>query len=291
VTSKARKPYLGLKRSLIEFFTAPVRYIKQSNEKESAFEKPYEGADYPSMHFKLPDPDWPTWKFDPTARRLPPSPEVLGTGSSCKHCDLSSYRIQADDCDTNAVNIYSSKRCVHEAHGFLAPKTWQFTSTDKPAFNEERQREIAIANPGLTAMTLGSHGQQWGETVLTVEALVGEIVDVQPGRWATHHPDIDVWVNPDVDEHVLLGTMIDDLGNICTELVEVSCSTVVCPPLVVFEFDDASTPDTIAPGGNITVYVTGGSAPYSWGAAGTGFTWASGVTTDPENVLTSASGD
>ena len=193
MTSKARKPYLGLGKSLIEFFNAPVRYLKESNEKESAFEKPYLDGEYPTMHFDLPQPDWPSWDFggDRDDR------EVVGTGPHCKGCDLSHYDIQAEDCPTDAVNIYSSSRCVHEAYGFRTPQTGK-TKT-------------------------GGFIQVWGDTTLTVNALVGEIVSIGPGRWANQHPDVDVYVNSDIEEHVLLATMVDDLGNVCHETVEVSC--------------------------------------------------------------------
>ena len=58
-----------------------------------------------------------------------------------------------------------------------------------------------------------------------------------------------------------------------------------CPPEVPFEFDDASTPDTITSGGSIDVYVTGGCAPFTYTVtSGTGATWnASGSTSCSSN--------
>ena len=270
MTSKARRPYLGLQKSLIEFFTAPVRYLKESNEKESEFEKPYEGADYPSMQLDIPAPDWPTWEFDTERKRYPPAPvaEKVGTGPGCKGCVLSSYRILADDCPDKPVTFYSSSRCVSEKRGFFAP----------PSMGKVKSGAFA------------AHG--WGNTTLSVIAVVGEIIKMEPGHWASQHPDVDVWVNSDIETHVLLGWMVDDLGNVCYETVEVSCEACDCVGADPFVFDDGSTPDTIAPGAGITVYVSGGCAPYSWAGAGTGYSWGSGsTTTDPENVLTSASGD
>jgi hypothetical protein len=247
VTNKNRKTYLKLKESLTEFFTAPVRYLKESNQKESEFEKPYLDTDYRAMHLDIPDPDWPTWKFDPYTRRQPPG-EVLGTGPGCKSCDLSAWPIYNNECDTGVITFFSSSRCV---------------------------------------LRKGMSG--WGNTTLVAEALIGEITEIVPGSMAGIFPTIDVSVNPDIANHTILGTMVDDLGNVCTELVEVTC--VVCPPDTAFTFDDASTSDTIAPGGNITVYVLGGSSPFSWASAGTGYSWGSGSTTTArENVLTSAAG-
>ena len=54
-----------------------------------------------------------------------------------------------------------------------------------------------------------------------------------------------------------------------------------CSPEVVFEFDSASTPDTIVSGSNIDVYVNGGCANFTYEVtSGTGATWnGSGTTT------------
>jgi len=46
-----------------------------------------------------------------------------------------------------------------------------------------------------------------------------------------------------------------------------------CPPEVIFEFDDDSTPDTITSGDSIDVYITGGCAPFTYEVSGTGYTW------------------
>jgi len=282
VTSN-RKTYLKLKQSMREFFRAPVRFLKESNEKESVFEKPYLDTDYRAMHLDIPEPDWPTWKFD-TSRRRYGEGEVLGTGPHCKGCDLSYYRILAGDCATDSVQFYSSARCVSKKSGLFPPpnvvkKTRTQYYRGSPDENYQR-REVATGEFAL---------QGWGSTSLTVEALVGEIVDVQLDWFADARPGIEVWVNPAIGEHVLLGTMVDDLGNVCTAFVEITCA--VCPPETAFSFDDASTSDTIAPGGSTTVYVLGGSPPFTWGSAGLGYTWGSStVTMGRQNILSSASG-
>ena len=51
-----------------------------------------------------------------------------------------------------------------------------------------------------------------------------------------------------------------------------------CPPEVVFEFDDDSTPDTISPTngdgpGSIEVYVTGGCGSFTFSTSSTGYYW------------------
>ena len=197
MTNKNRKSYLNLKSSLIEFFDAPVRYIKESNTKESAFEKPYESPDYPTMHFDIPEPDWPTWNFDTSRRRYPPE-EGVGTGKHCKGCILSAYTT-VRDCETDSVQFYSSARCVSKKSGFFPPPAMGRTSTGG----------------------FGFHG--WGNTSLVVWAVKGAILDVALDWFAGARPGIEVFVDPEIEEHVLIGKMIDDLGNVCMKTVEVSC--------------------------------------------------------------------
>jgi hypothetical protein len=59
MASSKRRPYLGLKRSIREFFTDPIRWIKEGNRQESLFEKPYRDLDYRKMHLDWSLPDWP----------------------------------------------------------------------------------------------------------------------------------------------------------------------------------------------------------------------------------------
>ncbi len=63
MSSRPRRPYLrkSFGSSLHEFFTAFVRYLKQSNRKESVFEKPYLDDNYRLMHLQLPVPRWPSF--------------------------------------------------------------------------------------------------------------------------------------------------------------------------------------------------------------------------------------
>ena len=59
-----------------------------------------------------------------------------------------------------------------------------------------------------------------------------------------------------------------------------------CSPYIPLEFDDGNTPDTIAPGSNINVYISEGCGPYIYTVSGTGYTWhANGSTTLVSNNL------
>lgn len=90
--------------------------------------------------------------------------------------------------------------------------------------------------------------------------------------------------------HPLLQKWIQLIGgkSICDDELPIGCE--VCPASVALAFDDASTSDTIAPGGSITMYVTGGKAPFSWSTSDTGYSFGNATTTARNNTLTSAAG-
>jgi hypothetical protein len=55
MAERARKNYLMGDQSLRDFFREPVRYLRESNVKESQFEKPYLTEAYRKMHLEFPD--------------------------------------------------------------------------------------------------------------------------------------------------------------------------------------------------------------------------------------------
>ena len=58
MAEQPRKPYLDGGKSIGEMFRAHVRWLKQSNVKESQAEKPYLGGPYPKMHLNWPGMQW-----------------------------------------------------------------------------------------------------------------------------------------------------------------------------------------------------------------------------------------
>lgn len=82
MADRARKPYLGLKQSLVEFFRAPVVFMKQINEKFSETEKPYLEDEYQSMHLRWPRWQWGSWRWRfPPWGPLEPKPRRRGPRS------------------------------------------------------------------------------------------------------------------------------------------------------------------------------------------------------------------
>jgi hypothetical protein len=73
-------------------------------------------------------------------------------------------------------------------------------------------------------------------------------------------------------------------------IIPKDCGECNCDTQENVTFDETKTPSTIAPGAQVTLYLSGGCAPFEWGVTGTGYTLASGVTQGRTNVLTSANG-
>ena len=94
MSSRARRPYLMGGQSLVDFFNAPVRFLKeQTMRPESEFEKPYLDEDYRKMHFDFPWPDWPPFPSFPTS----PFPDIPGPSEKSSVCVITCY--EPSDCD------------------------------------------------------------------------------------------------------------------------------------------------------------------------------------------------
>lgn len=130
-----------------------------------------------------------------------------------------------------------------------------------------------LCNPGQL-----SRWKVEGDFTTITSDFLGIVVGIDKEA-AVQRPDKTAWIK---------ACFTDPSGNICCEEKEVTCT--VCPPDVAFTFDDANTPDTIAPGGSISVYVTGGSPPFVWETTSTGYSFARITTLERQNVLTCVSG-
>lgn len=97
MSSRARRPYLMGKKSVTEFYQAPVRFLKNIVGKESEFEKPYEEEEYRKMHFDFPWPDWPPLpEIPPWPPWSPPEGPVPGLPG----CAIVCYPPGGGDCDS-----------------------------------------------------------------------------------------------------------------------------------------------------------------------------------------------
>jgi hypothetical protein len=98
---------------------------------------------------------------------------------------------------------------------------------------------------------------------------------------------------PEHQPTMLYVRAMDAAGNICHTQLSVFCREEDCcqkPDYVAMTFDDDSTPNTIAPDSNITVFVLNGCGPYNWSVTGTGFSFTVPQTSGPSNTLNATAG-
>lgn len=252
-----RRLYLGLKESLSSFFSEPTRFLKQSLTVESAFEKPYQESEYTKMHLNIPTPDW-------------------GPGRKKVQIEKSRYR---------GINPELGDTTLYAGCGFAYHDPWPDCAT--------RPLEII---PMI--MSLPPSDEPY---ILDVKALEGKILSYGAGKENTHSllgEYLEVWLDPTIETHVLEITVSKGSKKkhtykvVCLSHNTSTCEQCDCEfPDDPFEFDNDSTADTIASGGGVTVYVTGGCGPFTWAVAGTGYSWTGGSSTEARNnTLISAAG-
>jgi len=308
-----RKPYLkgksgsekdyGLKKSWSALLKSPVRYLMESHEKESKFEKPYQVGDYPSMHLRWPKPSWPTYPPE-----LPPGP--FGGGPRSKihtiifanpGCFTGVADLGCEDIGTLTFSVWNTP--PHEFGG-----RWVWEIGIAGTIPNTLIKDIDITDPRLS----GGSGQ-YGTVILTSndQAEEGKLVVCGTATWhgtpplkaisvdvpegmnpffagsqALGRPFQDLWANPiRVSKELERSTV---LTLVCCQDVDVSgCCNISIPTA----WDDGNSDDTIARpnGGGETaaLAVTGTASPFTWSVAGhgSGLTLDYAVTEGLENTL------
>jgi hypothetical protein len=296
-TQQARKPYLSLKQSMREFFSAHVRWIRESATKESAFEKPYLSSDYPSMHFEIPTPDWPTtppgkggW---PPGTWRPGAPPGGGARPvpGCPGCAL--YADPPLDCE-HPVEIHSGIWCTNtpgaQTSGLTTTKANPFNKTVKDGIETVKLNPWAIKFAGNPAITDAKvNGVTAGDTKLEIYAKKGVIKDITIGAWASIGVSAAVFVDSSIVAHTICGSMIDGAGSNCMACIDVNCACN-CTTITTMTLDAANTDTTIAPGGTASITVLDGCGPFTWSVSGAGYVLSSLSTEGRSNTLTSATG-
>lgn len=183
------KQRLGRKSSLVEFYKAPLRYLKASNTIESAFEKPYRDLDYQLMHLDIPAPDWPTWNFAWEISRGGPQ---VGEFPGCRGCGINHWDIRKVDCATKPVNFHASWWCSSEE-------------------------------------SMGQDWKTKGVGDIEVTVILGEILSIEDGVFSGIFPDKDIYLNPAEPLHILVATMTDIYGTPCVDTLEQECEVCECP--------------------------------------------------------------
>lgn len=278
------KPYLNLKRSTAKLYREPPRFLASSIGPESKFEKPYldtdhhrsvqlghSGPDWPAV--RVPDIRHPEWLAGNWTPRRPPkgpvspeTPEGGLTETTCNYCMM--ICDEPTDCK-EPVECHTLVWCSYAPHDWSG-SYWTVEAIQGTVTQMMSNQQV---NPG-GAYYIGPDGKK--------QKGIGSI----PGTYWKIFPDIQVWVEDEGDA-ILEICFHDPLKHVCCETVKLeccSCDTDVNP----FTIDDTSTPDTIAPGGSITVYVDGGCPPYDWSVAGTGYSFTNATTEIKSNILNCA---
>jgi hypothetical protein len=243
------KPRIGRKQSLINFFKAPIRYLKQSNLVESAFEKPYLDSDYLKMHLDVPNPDWPSWKFPVGPRR-------------------ENLRLPFDGRVSKPPEDFLGCPCCFEV---------QWNGCTEPQHNGGLWLE-GINDPPWDA---GTHG--W---VISGDYKNFRRYPPTPGGAYPAAADAAYF---DFDPEKRGGdgfsfvTLCYRISGLCEECREYWATC--CDETTALAFDDASTPDTIARSNSITLYTTGSGVPLTWTVSGTGFSLSRATTDGNTNTL------
>ena len=280
-----RTPAGRIRSSLGDFFRAPVRHLKESNEKESQFEKPYRGGSYNKMHLDLP---WP--KFRRGEDRIPGS--IFGDMPSLTH-----------------TFFFDEGLCSFTGGGELEVGEWKrvsgFMSLTPPQSGAGEWLWTVVSSHSEIEINILEHGKSPKVEVRALAefegtALVcaecgysGALVDSYTMEKAgVGFVDLQLFNNQwnFIDRNTSLPveggveTTYRDGSKVTCGCVEFtypsSCSTVTPVSFRAYGVN----PETIIRSNSVTLTVQDGLGPYTWSVSGTGFSIAA-LTSGTSNSL------
>jgi hypothetical protein len=247
-------------------------------QKHSENLKPYlsPGANYPGF-----DDTWPT----PFSLEMPNIPgggwtdvEYGGIDQYRFLCNISCFQTTKED-----DKCTGSIKCTYGAWTATADGSVDSWSVFDSDGNDITDEFIIEWKPSV-----GLNGQIWITPDPSLASILNDkfetlkfvFRDKGNAAGAYYHPILQRWIQ------LVAGK------SICDDTTRLKCDEAGCTcPSGDFAYDDASTPDTIAPGGTISLFVSGGCPPYSWSVQTCcGYTLGSAITQGLSNTLTSASG-
>lgn len=277
-----RKPYYGLDKGYLDYSRTTNRYLKESIEKESQFEKPYLDGEYSKMQLNWPKPSWPSLgpggpvgAFGKIPRTLwmryifpPPS------------CGLASESTTAwffhwwNSCGDVTVISFNANSF------FKADWFWTFSLYSNDLNIEDISREITSKDISLWTDVPGTVG------IVTV---CGKGTSVQPltrelSRSFKEGEPSGFWHGVTQGLPFTLGTTQKGFVYCCEE-VEFSCPEDECVDDPAMTYDYVESAATIEQGHSVTVAVTGLNTPFEWSVSGAGFTLENATTTGLTNTL------
>lgn len=264
-----RRPYLDLKKAMTELDYSPTAAIKRAVVQESEFEKPYNAADYRTMHLRLPTPDWGPESIVPKTRSVTykgvkfqrrgfstisgPEKNRGDTDPGCKYCVIMCYDIT--DC-SQPFECHAAVFCTTDPSGNCND------CSDETILNEKHVLQYS-GDFAAWGPTQGMHSAEiLGPWLVRVQK--GWMKSIEEGGYVSG-PGIRIFPDSNYSEHEYLVRFTDGLKNKCYATVKTLC----CSDNLAF--DDASTTDTIVRNSSIPIYITGGCPPFTWSVAGTGF--------------------
>ncbi len=259
-------------------------------EKHSEFQRPWLFDDYLPMdeYYPVPFiyPDWPNMQPVVSETFIP------------KNWDTTCW------CN---VSLFNPLYCDSAITVTVGPSSLMEGSVNKRLINKGIDKRTGVAKTGLSGECIDAgsfivtvDGVQVGDDRLTNFTFFGFDIEPPDGGWTPVPPITGARELILVEIYGLLprnkdGDVIGPRELMCTVERRVFCyerEECNCAAADPFTFNDASTPDTITPGGAISIYVAGGCGPYSWSVVGTGYTLDSATTENGTvvNGLNSASG-
>jgi len=218
--------------SIIQFYKNPERYLYQSLEIESQFEKPYNHDSYRSRHLDLPRQEWPSYE--------PGAVGSVGGGG---------WNTQVEDADDGECGP-----CV-----IFTPNT-------------PSQDDCSDGLNWLVAQVCTHYGpsEVLPDVTLTITDYLGDIESHGPGIISGDMSGT-IYFGPESGDHMIGIEMVDGAHNICSAMSPRFTCSQGCPPLTAISWDDSTSAETIARSDSCAIAVLDGTPPYHWIISGTGF--------------------
>jgi len=283
-TSYGRKPYnSGEEGDYLEMANVITRRAMehQLESPRSQLDKPYLYDDYPDMEYEFPKPPGisiPTPLPDiPGITPQPDIDDIPGVDLPCSMVVLSPFKCCCDE-DPELENEDMRWECVARL-GFM-----QIPMSYHPPIGASGDD---IMEQWCTAVTVLHNGSK---------AVTKYVAGGPHPLWIYPNEDVDglnKWHYGDTLYAFVYSTDSNGVPVlVCSRAWVVHCFGCVencCEDLPdgAFAYDTVNSPGTMDDDDSVTIYVTGGCAPFSWSVAGDGLSFAEATTTARENTLTS----
>jgi len=248
-------------------------------QRHSEFMRP-ELGDYPDMEYGFPDL--------PGGKNLIPTDQQGSDLNPAGGCVLSCYAPLY--CDDDVECHFS----ISQGGAIPLQMTAKENNNRQPVSGDRMSMPSHQTDSAMDAIYRQTRGEGYslpGSDYVMKRRTGGADANVFPIRIAAPSGGWPHW--PEQPSTKLKVCAQDQAGNVCCTKLTVFCRREDCcqqSDYVAMTFDDGSTPDTIAPGASITVYVADGCGPYNWSVSGQGYSFAAAQTSGGTNALSLVNG-